>query len=149
MESEVKDEKTRVLFLCVHNSARSQIAEAHLLATAGGRFDVQSAGLKPKEINPLVIEVLREEGIDISGKKTHSAFEFYQQGRLYDYVITVCDEEIEAQCPVFPGITRRLHWPFPDPAAVTGTREEKLAKVRAIRDTIEAKIDQWADSLES
>lgn len=132
--------KTKVLFACVHNSARSQMAEAYLRKFGGEDFEVESAGLEPTEIDPLVVEAMAEEGIDLAGKKTQDIFELYRQGRLFDYVITVCDEEIENQCPVFPGVTHRWHWPFPDPAKTTGTHEEKLAQVRIIRDQIKERV---------
>jgi arsenate reductase len=133
--------KPRVLFICVHNSGRSQVAEAYLKKLSGAKFDVESAGLEPAaEINPLVVEVMKEEGIDISGNQTQSVFELFKTGRLYDYVITVCDGASEANCPVFAGITKRWNWPFPDPAAVEGTDKEKLQKVREIRDMIKEKL---------
>jgi len=134
--------KEKVLFICVHNSARSQMAEEYLRKFASDRFEVESAGLEPGTINPLVVEVLKEEGIDITGKKTNSVFEFYKEGRRYHFVITVCSKEASERCPVFPGIgpIQRLHWPFDDPSRVTGTHEEKLSKVRAIRDQIKDKI---------
>lgn len=137
--------KQRVLFMCVHNSARSQMAEEYLRRLAGDRFEVESAGLEPGEINPLVAEVMREEGIDLAGKKTHSVFEFYKEGRRYDFVIAVCSKEAEQRCPIFPGISRmqRLHWPFEDPSRATGTREEKLPKVREIRDSIREKVREF------
>lgn len=135
-------EKLRVLFVCVHNSARSQMAEAFLRAFAGDSFEVESAGLEPAEaVNPLVVEAMAELGFDLSGRKPKSAFELFRQGRLYDYVISVCEDGGE-RCPVFPGLTRRWHWPFPDPARVTGTHEERLAQVRAIRDQIRAKVER-------
>lgn len=137
--------KKRVLFICVHNSARSQMAEEYLRKFAAERFEVESAGLEPGRINPLVVELLREDGIDISGKKTNSVFEFYQQGRRYDYVITVCGGEAQERCPVFPGPgpMQRLHWPFEDPSQATGTREQKLRKVRQIRDQIRQQVRQF------
>jgi arsenate reductase len=133
--------KTKVLFICVHNSGRSQMAEAYLKKIAGDKYDVESAGLEPAdEINPLVVEVMKEEGIDISGNKIQSVFELFKTGKLYDHVITVCDGAAEAKCPVFAGITKRWNWPFPDPAAVMGSAEEKLQQVREIRDMIKAKL---------
>src|SRR3990167_1894983 len=96
-------DKKRVLFICVHNSARSQMAEAFLNQMAGDRFEVESAGLEPGKLNPLAIEVMKEAGIDISQNKTKSVFDFYGAGKKYDYVITVCDESQSGQCPVFPG----------------------------------------------
>jgi arsenate reductase len=133
--------KPRILFICVHNSGRSQIAEAYLKAFAGDRYDVESAGLEPAfQINPLVVDVMREEGIDIADNKIQSVFELFKSGRLYNHVVTVCDGASEAKCPVFAGITKRWNWPFPDPAAVEGTQEEKLQKVRQIRDMIKNKL---------
>jgi len=121
--------KIRVLFICTHNSGRSQMAEAYLKANGGDAFEVESAGLEPAAaVHPLVVEVMREEGFDLSGNKPQSAFELYRAGRLYDYVITVCEASTDARCPVFPGIARRWNWPFPDPAAATCTQEEKLAR---------------------
>ncbi|MBN1838286.1 MAG: arsenate reductase ArsC [Spirochaetales bacterium] len=134
--------KQKVLVICVHNSARSQMAEEYLRKFGAERFEVESAGLEPGAINPLAAEVMNEEGIDISDKKTNSAFEFYKQGRGYEYVITVCSKEASERCPVFPaaGPVQRLHWPFDDPSQVSGTHEQKLAKVRQIRDQIKAKV---------
>jgi arsenate reductase len=134
--------KEKVLFICVHNSARSQMAEEYLRKIAGDRFEVESAGIEPGTINPLVVEVLKEEGVDISRKKTNSVFEFYKDGRSYHYVITVCSREASERCPMFPGVgpIQRLHWPFSDPSRLTGTHEEKLEKVRDIRDQIKKKI---------
>jgi arsenate reductase len=140
------EKKKRVLFICVHNSGRSQMAEAFLSESAGDRFDVESAGLEPREINKLVIEVMEEMNIDISENTSDSIFDFYKEGRLYDFVISVCDESIESQCPIFPGITQRLHWPFPDPSSVVGSDEEKLSKVRKIRDDIHNRIMTWLNT---
>ena len=133
-------EKTSVLFICVHNSARSQMAEAFLKALGGDGFDVASAGLSPTCINPLVVTAMAEKGIDLSQATTTSVFDLYRQGRLFSYVITVCDDSNEKQCPVFPGLVHREHWPFEDPAALAGTDEEKLAGVRRIRDSVEAAV---------
>ncbi len=135
--------KKRVLFVCVHNSARSQMAEAYLKALAGDRFDAESAGFEPTTINPLAIAVMKEDGIDISGNTTQSVFDLFKEGRLYNYVITVCDESVAQQCPVFPGITSRLHWSFTDPAAFTGSQQEKLDKARALRDEIKQTVREW------
>ncbi len=136
-------DKKRVLFICVHNSARSQMAEAFLKQMAGGRFEVESAGLEPGKLNPAAVEVMKEIGIDISGNKTKSAFDFYKQGKQYDYVITVCDESQSGACPVFPGKGGRLHWGFDDPAVFQGTWEEKLEKTREVRDKIKRRIIEW------
>lgn len=136
----------RVLFVCVHNSGRSQMCEAFLKRYAGDRFDVQSAGLEPGKLNPLVVEAMTEIGIDISKNKTKSVFSVWRSGHIFQYVIAVCDKEAAEKCPIFPGIVTRLHWPFPDPARVTGTHEQKLEKARRIRDEIAAKIQAWLAS---
>jgi len=137
----------RVLFICVHNSARSQLAEAFMNAIGGGAYLAESAGFEPREINPLVIEAMAEEGLDISKNRSKSVFDLFKSGRIFDYVVTVCDDAREGQCPIFPGVTRRLHIPFTDPAATVGTHEEKLAEVRKIRDSIKDKarelIVEW------
>lgn len=130
----------KVLFICVHNSARSQMAEAFVNSLAEGAFLAESAGFEPGVINPLVVEALAEVGLDISGNRSKSVFDIFKSGRVFDYVVTVCDDSREGQCPVFPGVARRLHIPFSDPAALTGTHEEKLAEVRKIRDAIKDKV---------
>ena len=135
--------KQKVLFVCVHNSARSQMAEAWLNHFGGEQFEAESAGLSPGTLNPLVVKVMQEVGIDISHKKTRAVFDLFQTGRLFAYVITVCDETSAEKCPVFPGIAKRFHWSFPDPAALTGTEAEKLATTREIRDLIKVKIANW------
>jgi len=128
--------KNRVLFICQHNSGRSQMAEAFLVQMAGDNIDAESAGFEPTEkVNPLVVEVMKEVGVDLTAKKPQSVFEFYKEGKLYEHIITVCHEG-EAKCPVFPGITKRWHMPFPDPSRVEGTKEEQLNEVRKIRDMI-------------
>lgn len=139
----------RVLFICVHNSARSQMAEAYLEKFCGEAADVTSAGLDPTRIDPLVVTVMAEEGIDLSGKKTRKVFDLFRDGLLFDSVITVCEENLEEQCPVFPGVTHRLHLPFPDPAGVVGSEEERLAKVRAIRDSIRERMMALAEAIKS
>jgi arsenate reductase len=119
------------------------MAEAFLKRLGSDRFEVESAGLEPKDINPLVLEVMTEIGYDLSGQKADSVFEFFKEGRLYDFVITVCDKEVEKRCPIFPGVRKRVNWPFPDPEDVEGTHEEKLDGVRKIRDSIQSKIEDW------
>lgn len=137
--------KEKVLFVCIHNSARSQMAEELLRKLGGDSFEVESAGLEPGTLNPVVVEVLKEVGIDISGKKTRSVFDLFKKGRLYSYVITVCDEASAEKCPVFPGISRRLHWGFTDPSKFDGTMEEKIKKTRIVREEIRRKIENWLD----
>jgi arsenate reductase len=136
-------DKKKVLFICGHNSGRSQIAEAFLKDLAGDKIHVESAGLAPKPINPLVVEVMQELGYDLSRATSDSVFDFFKEGRLYDYVITVCDDTAAGQCPVFPGITKRFHWPFPDPEQLAGTRAEKLTELRKIRDQVREKVSDW------
>jgi arsenate reductase (thioredoxin) len=136
-------EKQKVLFVCIHNSARSQMAEELLRKFAGDRFEVESAGIEPGKLNPAVIEVLKEIGIDIAGKKTQAVMDLLKQGKLYSYVITVCDETSAERCPIFPGVAKRLHWGFTDPSKFEGTWEEKLAQTRAVRTQIEQKIQEW------
>jgi len=135
---------TRVLFLCVHNSARSQIAEAYLHRFGGSAFQVESAGLEPGKLNPFVVRSLAEDGIDISDKTTQSVFDLYKAGRGYDFVVTVCSREAADRCPVFRGVARKLHWPFDDPASFTGSDEEIMTRVRVIRDAIKEKVREFA-----
>ena len=133
----------KVLFVCIHNSARSQMAEELLRHLAGDRFETESAGLEPGVLNPMAVEVLKEKGIDITGKKTQGVFDLFKQGRRYHYVVTVCDEANAERCPIFPGALEVIHWGFPDPSALKGSPEERLAGTRAVRDQIEQTIRQW------
>jgi arsenate reductase (thioredoxin) len=142
-------EQTRVLFVCVHNSARSQMAEALLNRIAGDRFQAESAGLEPGKLNPLAIAAMKQAGIDISNNKTQSVFEVYKSNRLFSYVITVCDEASGERCPVFPGITKRLHWSFPDPSSLQGSDEQKLKQTIVIREQIRKRIEEWLTEIES
>ncbi|MBI5632399.1 MAG: arsenate reductase ArsC [Nitrospirae bacterium] len=133
-------EKRKVLFVCIHNSARSQMAEAFLNLLAGDRFEAESAGLEPGLLNPLVVEAMKEIGIDISQNTTKSVFDFIKQGKLFHYVITVCDDTSGSRCPIFPGYAKRLHWNFSDPSTIEGTHDEKLQATRIIRNEIKARI---------
>mgnify|MGYP003796492441 FL=1 len=137
------EKKAKVLFLCVHNSARSQIAEAWLKHLAPDRFDAYSAGIEPGELNPVVVTAMAEVGIDISSNKTKSIAELTAQGYTFDYVITVCDDTQAEACPVFPGSVQRAHWSIPDPHTVLGTAEEKQAFVRGIREQIRQRVFEW------
>jgi arsenate reductase (thioredoxin) len=134
------EKKIKVLFVCVHNSARSQMAEAFLNHLAGDRFEAQSAGLEPGTLNPLAVETMAEVGIDISANQTKGVFDFFKRGVMFNCVVTVCDGANAERCPIFPGITQRMHWSFADPAALEGTHEEKLEAVRHIRDEIRAAV---------
>ena len=133
-------DQTKILFLCIHNSARSQMAEAYLEKFGGEKFLAESAGLEAGILNPLAVEVMQEEGIDISNKKTKDVFEFFKEGRLYQYVVTVCDEANSARCPNFPGVHKKINWSFMDPSTLPGSHEEKLAATRLIRDKIKAAV---------
>lgn len=141
-------EKIKILFLCVHNTARSQMAEAFINRDYGDRFIAESAGFDPgTEVNPLVVEAMKEIGIDLSGKKPRNLFELVKRGDLYAYVITVCDESSAKQCPVFPGVAKRFHWSFEDPASFSGSPDERLDKIRLLRDRIKARIDEFISSV--
>jgi len=136
-------DKIKVLFVCVHNAARSQVAEAFMNHLCAPEFEAESAGFEPGELNPLAVEAMKEAGIDISGNRTKSVFDLFKQGRLYSFVITVCDESSAQMCPIFPGITSRLHWSFEDPSAFTGSGEERLEKMRRVRDQIRDKVQAF------
>lgn len=137
---------TRVLFVCGQNSARSQMAEAWLDALGGDRFEAHSAGIEPAPINPLAVAVMAERGIDISRKRTklvaEAVDELAAKGRQFDVVITVCSKAA-GLCPFVPGVSVTERWSFDDPGTVSGAPEEQLAKVRAVRDDIEAAVRAW------
>ena len=131
-------EKTKVLFLCTHNSARSQMAEGLLRHLAGDLFEVMSAGTEATHVRPLAVRAMQELAIDISGQESKTLERYL--GEHFDYVVTVCDEANEA-CPVFPGAKRRLHWSFKDPSQATGDEEERLEVFRMVRDAIKERIE--------
>ena len=134
--------KPRVLFLCTGNSARSQMAEALLRKYAGDVLEAHSAGLEPKRVNPLTVQVMQEAGIDISNQQS-KGIETYLGKTFFQYLITVCDDA-DQNCPtVWPGVHTRLHWSFEDPAKFEGTEEERLAKFREVRDLIQQRIRAW------
>lgn len=135
--------KKNVLFVCVHNSARSQMAEAFLQRCCGDELEAYSAGLEPGTLNPTVVEAMSEVGIDIAHNSTKGVFDFVKSGKVFAYVITVCDEASAERCPIFAGVTTRLHWSFPDPSSFGGTAEEKLSQTRAVRDLIRNRVTQW------
>jgi arsenate reductase (thioredoxin) len=139
-------ERQRVLFLCVHNSARSQMAEGLLRARAGDRFEAFSAGNEATEVRPLAIAAMAEIGIDISGQ--HSKTTAALGGQRFDYVITVCDDAKEA-CPYYANAAHQIHWAFDDPAAATGTDDERLAVFRRVRDEIDARIDEFVSAADA
>lgn len=130
----------RVLFVCIHNSARSQMAEKFMNELGKGQFVAESAGIEPGVLNPVVVEAMAEIGYDIAGNATKSVHDLLAGGRSYDYVVTVCDPEAAERCPVFPGKVKRLHWGFRDPSSFQGSAEEKLAFTRTVRDGIREKI---------
>ena len=132
--------KERVLFLCTHNSARSQMAEGFLRSMAGDRFEAQSAGTEKTSVHPLAIRVMAERGIDISGQ-TSKVYEGLLQ-KPWDYLVTVCDDANE-RCPFIPGVEKRLHWSFPDPSRAIGSDEERLVAFRKVRDQIEMRLAEW------
>jgi arsenate reductase len=132
--------KRRVLFLCTHNSARSQMAEGFLRALGGDRFEAASAGTEATPVHPLAIRVMDEVGLDLSGHSSKTFEQFLAQP--WDYVVTVCDTANE-RCPMFPARTTRLHWSFEDPSSAAGSEEEKLQAFRRIRDEILAKTRSW------
>lgn len=137
------ENKIKVLFVCVHNAARSQMAEAFLNELGGGRFAAESAGFEPTALNPLAVQAMREAGLDISAKRSKSVFDLYLEGRLYRYVITVCDEASAEKCPTFPGFARMLHWSFEDPSTFPGSEAERLEKTRQLRERIRARVEAF------
>jgi arsenate reductase len=139
--------KKKILFVCIHNSARSQMAEAFLNQICGDEFEASSAGLEPGKLNPVVVEAMGEACIDLSRNQTRAVSDFIKSGQTFTYVITVCDEASAERCPIFPGGASRLHWSFPDPSKFQGTHEEKLARTREVRDRIKQKISQWCDEV--
>jgi len=130
----------KILFVCIHNSARSQMAEAFLKKYGREYFEAESAGLEPGKLNPNVVKVVQEVGIDISKNSTQSVFDLFKQGRVFNAVITVCDGASAESCPIFPGVVKRLGWSFEDPSSFTGTPEEILEKTRKVRDEIKDSV---------
>ena len=141
--------KHKVLFVCIHNSARSQMAEAFLNQIGHGRFEAESAGLEPGNLNPNVVSVMKEIGFDISGNPTKSVFDMLQHNKQFDAVITVCDAASAEACPVFPGKAKRLGWSFSDPSQFNGTHEEKLEQTRKVRDEIKAAITEFVKTYQA
>jgi arsenate reductase len=131
-------QRSRVLFLCTHNSARSQMAEGLLRHLAGNRFEVMSAGTEATHVRPLAIRAMDEIGVDISSQESKTLERYLREP--FDYVITVCDDANEA-CPFFPGAANRLHWSFEDPSRAEGSEEERLAVFRSVRDRIRDRVN--------
>ena len=140
---------TKVLFLCQHNSARSQMAEAYLTRYGGDKFKAESAGLEAGSLNPFAVAVMKEDGIDISRQRAHDVFDYFKEGRTYHYVITVCDEATAAKCPIFPGVRKTINWSFHDPSAFKGTDEERLSATRNVRDEIRSAIRAFISDMAS
>ena len=139
-------EKKSVMFICIHNSGRSQMGEGFLRHIAGERFEVASAGIEAGTLNPLVVKSMEEVGVSLEGHYAKKAQDFVDRGEHFDYVITVCDESNAERCPMFPGKHVRLHWGLPDPSAIQGTDAEKLAGIRPIRDAILEKVREFMTS---
>lgn len=123
------------------------MAEAFLNQICGDEFEAQSAGLEPGKLNPFVVEAMQEAGLDISSNQTKAVFDFIKSGQMFAYVITVCDEASAERCPIFAGVTRRLHWSFPDPSKFQGEHNEKLEQTRGVRDAIKRQIEKWCDEV--
>lgn len=135
----------RVLFVCVHNSARSQMGETYLNDFGKGLFVAESAGIEAGTLNPNVVEVMKEDGYDISNNQTDSVFDFFKQNRQYSFVIKVCDEIHGQKCPIFPHALNDLYWNIEDPSAFEGSKEEVLEKTRQVRDQIKAKVHAFIE----
>lgn len=140
--------KKKILFVCIHNSARSQMAEAFVNALSPERWWAQSAGLEPGKLNPVAVAVMKEVGIDISRHRTKGVQEFIKTGEKFDFVVTVCDEGAAERCPVFPGGGKRVHMGFADPSAIQEAPEEKLRQTRIIRDQIRSTLEEWLKKAE-
>jgi arsenate reductase len=134
-----------VLFVCIHNSARSQMAETYLNHFGAGKYRAQSAGIEPGKLNQLVVKAMFDDGFDISGNGTKSVDDMLQSRQLFDFVITVCDEASAERCPVFPGPGKRLHWGFPDPSSFGGDEAEKLKQTIIVRNAIRQKVQEFVN----
>lgn len=139
--------RERVLFICTKNSARSPMAEAWLNRLCGDAFEAESAGFEAGALNPFVVQAMAEVDIDISGKKPQALFDVVRAGQPYRFVISVCDKSAAERCPIFPGVTTRLDWSFPDPSAIEGADDEKLQTARNVRDMIRERIVAWCGEM--
>jgi len=133
----------KVLFVCIHNSARSQMAEKFLNEMAGDKFQAESAGIEGGNLNPIVVRAMMELGYDISGNTTKTVQQMLEAGKTYDHVIAVCDKEAAERCPIFPGSGEKQHWPFGDPSSFQGTDDEKLEFTRTVRDQIKDRVKRF------
>ncbi|MGA0097175.1 MAG: arsenate reductase ArsC [Bacilli bacterium] len=131
----------RVLFICIHNSARSQMAETFLNDLGKDIFVAESAGLEAGTLNPIAVAAMKEVGYDIANNQTKNVFDFFQQGKRYEIVVKVCDAMNDQRCPIFPATKVSLHWDLPDPSSLAGSTEEKLNAIRPIRDLIKVKVE--------
>lgn len=148
MQKNSGNEMIKILFVCIHNSARSQMAEAFLNSLALENVKAESAGLEEGKLNPVAVEAMKEVDIDISGYKTKTVHGFIKEGKHFHYIITVCDATSGERCPIFPGNPyKRLHWSFDDPSSFEGTHEEKLEKTRIVRDEIRSIVEEFAGEL--
>jgi arsenate reductase len=136
-----------VLFVCIHNSARSQMAEAFVNARYGDEFRAYSAGLESGSLNPVVVAAMKEVGIDIGGNATKTVSDPQIRARDYDYVVTVCDEASAEACPIYPTSGERLHWGFPDPSSFEGAFDDRVARTEVVRDAIAQRVDEWQREL--
>jgi len=132
--------KHKILFACSHNSDRSQMAEAFLNEFDGDSFEAESAALEPGILNPNIVQVMQEVGIDISGNATKSVFDLFKQGKFYQAVVSVCECSSGESCPIFPGMAKRIRWSFTDPSSFTGTEDEILEQTRRVRDKIKETV---------
>ncbi len=139
-------EKERIMFVCIHNSARSQMCEALVRHYASDRFEAHSSGIEAGKLNPLVVQAMEEIGISMKDHFAKPAQEYIDRNEAFDYVVTVCDESNAERCPMFPGKSKRMHWGFPDPSAITGSDGEKLEGIRPIRNAIHEKVLVWLRS---
>jgi len=133
----------KVLFVCVSNSARSQMAEAFMNKLGNGDFKAESAGIEPGKLNPLVVRVMNDIGYDISKNSTNSVFSYLKEGREYSIIINLCDQSTNQKCPVFPMTLKTMDWNITDPALVIGNEQEKLEKISLIRDEIKTKVETF------
>ncbi|MDD3931983.1 MAG: arsenate reductase ArsC [Eubacteriales bacterium] len=133
----------KVLFVCIHNSARSQMAETFLNDLGKGQFTAESAGIEPGRLNPYVVKSMQERGYDISHNECHSVFDYFKEGREYDLVVKVCDQASGQRCPIFPSAKLSFNWGFPDPSEFKGSEEEILQKTGEVRDLIETRIREF------
>ena len=137
----------KVLFVCIHNSARSQMAEALMNHLCGNQLEASSAGLEPGKLNPLAVEAMKLMGVDIARAQTKSVFEKFKNHEHFSFVITVCDETSGERCPLFPGAGKRVHWSFPDPSSFEGTWDDRVQRTVAVRDMIADKIREWCPTV--